>query len=335
VALAVEVPPTGERQPWAYDPVGARLDRLGSAAAPGALPSAVAIAPDGTHTASILHLDGLDGAAADQLTLDGPDGSRQPLSAVAAGERLLDISWSPSAAGVLVSSQRRVTGGSQFHLRWVSTDGVVRDMADLPGEPVAGSWVWAPDGHAVAFLVRTSGTALVALDLASRELRYLDDLRADALPSSGAVAPAAWEPSGSLLYAAPAGARGASGNAAGSAPTLFEVAPGRIDGHRVGDVEPVWAPMVRADGVLLTLARAENDVLVLRPVDPAGHALAEQRLGVRVSGAYAARWDLTHRQLLIVRGASGGGVEVLLLRFGVEDALPGPAAGSAGWEAGE
>jgi len=66
---------------------------------------------------------------------------------------------------------------------------------------------------------------------------------------------------------------------------LFEVAPGRIDAHRVGDVEPVWAPIVRADGMTLTLARGDNNVLVLRPVDPSGHALAEQRLGVQVLAA--------------------------------------------------
>src|SRR5207245_10057796 len=50
VALAIEVPPTGEKQPWAYDPASARLNRLGNAAAPQALPSAVAIATDGLHT---------------------------------------------------------------------------------------------------------------------------------------------------------------------------------------------------------------------------------------------------------------------------------------------
>ena len=75
--------------------------------------------------------------------------------------------------------------------------------------------------------------------------------------------------------------------------------------------------MVRADGVLLTLARADGDTLVLRPVDPNGPALAEQRLGVQVAGAFAARWDLAHQQLLIVRGAPGG-VELLLLRFGTD-----------------
>ena len=319
VALAIEVPPTGERQAWAYDPTDARLDRLGHADAPGALPIAVAIAPDGTHTAAILRLNGLDGAAADQLTLDGPEGPQQPLASFAVGERLLDLSWSPVADGVLVLSQRPVAGGTGFVLRFVAASGEVRDMADLPGEPVTGSWAWAPDGHVVAFLVHTSTTALVALDTRSGELRYLDDLQADTLPSSGAVAPATWKSSGDLLFAAPAGSGGFPSSASNSAPVLFQVAPGRVDAHRVGDVEPVWAPIVREDGLVLTLARGENDVLVLRPVDDAGHALAEQRLGVQVSGAYAARWDLGHRQLLIVRGASGNGVEVLLLRFGGDD----------------
>jgi hypothetical protein len=319
VALAIQVPPTGERQPWAYDPKAARTDRLGHAVAPGALPNAVAVAPDGVRSAAILHLDGLDGAAADQLSLEGPEPVREPLSVgpLARGERLLDVSWAPTGQGVLLLSQRPVAGGSRFHLRFVPTSGPARDLADFPAQPVAGSWIWAPHGHAVAFLVRTHTTALVALDLTSDELRYVDDLRGDALPSSGAVAPATWQPSGWLLYAAPA-----STNATGSSsasPVLLSVAPRRTDAHRVGDIAPVFAPAVRADGLLLTLARAENDVLVLRPVDPTGHVLAEQRLGVSVSGAYSARWDLVHDQLLIVRAAAGNGVEVMLVRFAVED----------------
>jgi hypothetical protein len=326
IALAVEVPPTGERQPWAYDPASARLERLGHGVAPGTLPGVVAIALDGRHTAAILRLDGLDGVAADQLTFDAPHDPHQPLSGLAAGERLLDVTWSPQSDGVLLLSQRRLTGGMQFHLRWVSTDGEARDIASLPSEPVAGSWVWAPDGHAVAFLVHTRAVALVALEIVSGELRYLDDLRPDGLPGSGAVAPATWEASGGLLYAAPAGGRGFPDSFTTAAPVLFEVAAGRVDAHRVGDVEPVWAPIVRPDGVLLTLARDQNDALVLRPVTPSGHALAEQSLGVRVSGPYAARWDLRHQQLLIVRGAAGGVIEVLLLRFGAENP---PAGGHA------
>ena len=87
----------------------------------------------------------------------------------------------------------------------------------------------------------------------------------------------------------------------------------------MGDAEPVWSPLVRDDGIVLTLARGENDVLVLRPVDQYGRALAEQRLGVQVAGAFVARWDLRRGQLLILRGASAGGVDVLLLRFGTDD----------------
>src|SRR5256885_4819755 len=56
-----------------------------------------------------------------------------------------------------------------------------------------------------------------------------------ALPSSGAIAPAAWEPSGDLLYAGPASSYGSAGTA------LFRVAPRRTDAHRIGNVEPVWA----------------------------------------------------------------------------------------------
>ncbi len=167
----------------------------------------------------------------------------------------------------------------------------------------------------------------MTLDLTSDELRYLDDLRGDALPSSGAVAPATWQPSGWLLYAAPASTNGTGSNT--TSPVLFSVAPGRTDAHRVGDLAPVFAPAERDDGVLLTLARAENDVLVLRPVDPSGHVLAEQRLGVSVSGAYSARWDLAHDQLLIVRAGAGNGVDVMLMRFAAEDRPPASATSTA------
>ena len=92
-----------------------------------------------------------------------------------------------------------------------------------------------------------------------------------------------WQPSGWLLYAAPASTNGTG--ASNSSPVLFSVAPGRSDAHRVGNLAPVFVPAGLDDGVLLTLARAENDVLVLRPADPSGHVLAEQRLGINVSSA--------------------------------------------------
>jgi hypothetical protein len=325
VALSIELPPAGERQAWAYDPVAARAERLGSIATPGAaVPSRVAIAPDAVHTANIVQLDGLDNAPADQLTIDGPEGSQQPLGSVV-GERLLDVSWSPRSDGVLVLSRRQVAGAVRYQLRFARTDGQLRDVGELPVEPLAGSWVWASSGDSVAFLVHTvATTSLVTLDLSTGDLRYLDDLTSDTLPVSGAIAPAAWKPSGELLYSGPPRADGTS---AGAGPVLYQVAPLRTDAHRVGDVQPVWAPAVQSTGTVITLARAENDGLVLRPIDTSGHVLAEQRLGIQVAGAFAARWDLVHRQILIVRGSPGGGIDVLLARFGADD-LTGPRVAS-------
>jgi hypothetical protein len=324
VALSVELPPGGERQAWAYDPVAARAVRLGTIAKPGVpLPSRVAVAPDAVHTGNIVQLEGLDNAPADQLTIDGPDGSQQPLGSVAMGERLLDASWSPRSDGVLVLSRRHLAGAVRYRLRFARTDGQVRNVAELPGEPVAGSWVWASGGDSVAFLVHTAAaTSLVALDLPTADLRYLDDLRSDTLPVSGAIAPAAWKPSGELLYSGPPRGDGTSG---GGGPVLYQVAPLRTDAHRVGDVQPAWAPGVQSTGTVISLARAENDEHVLRPVDNSGHVLAEQRLGILVAGAFAARWDLVHRQILIVRGSPSAGIDVLLARFGTDD-TPGAIA---------
>jgi hypothetical protein len=258
-----------------------------------------------------------DNAPADQLTIDGPDGSQQPLDSLALGERLLDANWSPRSDGVLVLSRHQIAGRVRYQIRFAATDGHVRDLVQLPGEPVAGSWVWAAEGGSVAFLVRTAATtSLVSLDLSTGDIRYLDDLSTDTLPVNGAIAPAAWKPTGELLYGGPPHTDGTS---AGTGPVLYQVAPLRTDAHRVGDVQPVWAPAVQSTGTVITLARAENDVLVLRPIDASGHVLAEQRLGIQVPGAFAARWDLFHRQLLIVRGAPSGGIDVLLARFGVDD----------------
>jgi hypothetical protein len=328
VLLDIEIPPGAELQAWAYNATLAQMARLGQADAPGGVvPGVVALAPDGTRTASILRLDGLDGAVADQLELDGPEGRHRPLADTALGERLLDLTWSPSSTGLVLVSERRMAGRASFHLRFVA-DSQVRDLADLPEEPVSGSWVWSPDGQAAAFLVGPK-MALATLDLVTGNLRYLGDLQAGAFPGSGAVAPATWSLSGKLLYAGPSVAA-SGGSSSSSASALFEVNPGRLDVRRLGDVEPVWAPIVRDDGIILTLARGANDELVLRPVDQAGHVLDEQRLGVPVSGPFAARWDVARRQLLIIRGAVSGGIDLLLLRFGSDDSHNAYAAFVAG-----
>jgi hypothetical protein len=111
---------------------------------------------------------------------------------------------------------------------------------------------------------------------------------------------------------------------------LYQAAPLRTNAHQLGDVQPAWAPAVQSTGTVITLARAENDVLVLRPIDDRGHVLAEQRLGVQAAGPFAARWDLVHRQILVVRGSATGGIDVLLARFGGDEiAGPGSSADQA------
>jgi hypothetical protein len=216
---------------------------------------------------------------------------------------------------VLVVAQQSVKGGNRFHLLFVGRHGRARDLAELAGQPVAGSWAWAPDGHAVAFLTRAGGLALTTLDIADGSVRYVDDLGNGTTQSAALVAPATWDQAGRLLYAAPLRAAGRDSNSNGSTPVLLSVDPGRTDARRVGSIEPVFAPIVRNDGILLTLARASGDELVLRPVDPSGHVLAEQHLGVSVPGSYAARWDLNHGQLVVLRAGSNGALDVLLLRF--------------------
>jgi hypothetical protein len=175
-----------------------------------------------------------------------------------------------------------------------------------------------------ALEARTEGW-IVGLQLAALSMQGRDDvagfisalagaeLRGDALPSSGAVAPATWQPSGWLLYAAPASTNGTGSS--NTTPVLFSVAPGRTDAHRVGDLAPVFAPAERDDGVLLTLARAENYVLVRRPVDPSRHVLAEERLGVSVSGAYSARARTNRaRGVASVSDSVSANADLLLMR---------------------
>jgi len=137
---------------------------LGDAVAPGALPSAVAIASDGIHTAVIQHLDGLDGGVADQLTISGPEGARQPLGQEALGERLLDLSWSPQTDGLILLSERQMSGGRQFRIRWIGTDSSSRDLADLPGLVASSNVFVAPHMGYTLIEAGLTGVPIVTYD---------------------------------------------------------------------------------------------------------------------------------------------------------------------------
>ena len=196
-----------------------------------------------------------------------------------------------------------MTGGKQFLVRWVSIDGVTRDLADLPGEPLAGSWVWAPDGHEVAFLVRISTTALVALNIDSGELRYLDDLRADGLPTSGAVARATWVPSAVCCTRHPRLGTGFGGSAprrrccsrshpAASTPTASATS------------SPCGRPSCEPTACYSRWRAATATFWYYGPSMRLGMPSPSNGSAFR-SRVLRARWDLSHQQLLIVRGARG------------------------------
>ena len=184
--------------------------RLGPATRESAPPAGEVLAPDGQHTIALLRGASATSdspATADSLRLDGPEGRRPLLGDGELGrdERVRDLSWAPDRRSALLVTQRPLpsyaTGTSLFRLRLVQLDRPSRDLADLAIAPIEGSWVWAPDAHAVAWLVRTTPPTLTTLDLGTAALRSVADVPAQLLPSPGAVAPAAWATDGTLLSA--------------------------------------------------------------------------------------------------------------------------------------
>ena len=85
------------------------------------------------------------------------------------------MSWAPDSRTALIVTQRPVVGSSsgaaRVRILHVSLSGAVHNLVELPVGPFEGSWVWAPDAHAVAFLVRTTPPVLATLELADGALR--------------------------------------------------------------------------------------------------------------------------------------------------------------------
>jgi hypothetical protein len=349
VVLDVTVPTApSERQAWDFDPVTSNATRLGPAILEGAAPAGVVVSPDGAHTVSLVRgvaptngpQLGTQPTPPDSLRLDGPDGSRPFVasSALVAGERVLDLTWPPSGSALLLS-QRPVTGGSRFRLRRIDADGSVNDLVDLPLPPVEASWVWAPDGQRVAFLVRTTALTLTTLDLNTGALRSVADVPADALPQFGELAPAGWLADGTLVLAAPV-ADDALLPSATAQPTrspltvdgsqtkppaafgLYSLPPNQATPHRLGTVLTVAAgPVQLPDGSVAALARdARDGTLVLRTLDTEGATLTEQRLGLHAPARFSVRWDLAHGRAVVLLPADGAGIEVHVVSFGQEPA---------------
>ena len=336
LAIASAATPT-ERQAWLLDPARAHLERVGPATRDDVPPAGVVVAPDGQRRVALVRgaaATPTTPATADVLLLDGPEGRRPllPEDVLARDERVRDLSWAPDSQSALLVSQRPVGGTTRVRLRHLTLAGPPRDLVDLPVAPLEGSWVWAPDGHAVAFLVRTTPPVLATLDLADGALRSVADLPAGLLPSAGTLAPASWSADGTLLFVAPRPEDDpppvtAPTPAAGSPRPLPRarlqlLAAGRSDPRPLGDA-PILAtaPTQGSDGTLLALGRAPDGGLLLRTLDLRGHLLAEQPLGVSAPGPVAVRWDLAHAQLVVLQAAVAGGIHARVLRF---DGAPGP-----------
>ncbi len=334
LAVASLVGPN-ERQAWIFDPAQASVQRIGPALREDAPPAGEVVAPDGQHSIALVRgvaAASNSPATADNLLLDGPE-ARRPLLAdgvLGRDERVRDLSWAPDSRSALLVTQRPLagysTGTSLFRLRLVALDGPTRDLVDLPIVPIEGSWVWAPDGHAVACLMRTTPPTLATLDLATAALRSVADVPAQLLPSQGAVAPAAWPADGTLLFAAPIPVNPtASVRTPSPTPTsrplptsvLQALAPGRTDPHPLGDgVAVLAAPAFGPRGnSLLALVAAADGTLQLETLDLHGHAVATQALGVGTAGALSVRWDLAHAQLVLMQASAVGGIHARVLRL--------------------
>jgi hypothetical protein len=330
LAVASLVGPS-ERQAWIFDPAQASIQRLGPATRVSGPPAGEVVAPDGQHT--ILLLRGATATAnspatADSLQLDGPDGRRPLLGGGELGrdERVRDLSWAPDSHSALMVTQRPLAGYSTdtslFRLRLIQIDRQTRDLVDLAIAPIEGSWVWAPDGHAVAWLARTTPPTLTTLDLGTAALRSVADVPAQLLPGQGAIAPAAWATDGTLLFAAPLPTDRAAGL---QTPTplplpgslLQALPPGRADPHALGSgVVLSAAPALGPGGnSLLAFVAAADGTLQLATLDLHGHAVATQALGVRATGALSVRWDLAHAQLVLMQAAAAGGIDARVLRL--------------------
>ena len=319
--------PSGKQQVWTTD-----ADGHSQLAGPGEPAARAAVSSDGRLIATAT---GSDAATfsnrATQVWVSGLSGSPASKRLYAlhgsSDEDISDLAWAPDGKHILTAVANQGADGSQARFLWLDTMSGkdARQLAQTPGEVVSGSESWAPDGQAVALLIRTQASiALCVIQLPGGQLHDLadtDQALGDPLP----FAPMTWSPDGQhMLYQA--GHTGASGSFGwfSSKPDdpLIEA---NIDGSspRPRSAPPAQFPLWRPDGSIVGWARVDSGKplsLISLTAPNSGEALAQ--LPLPAGSAFAARWDPRHQQALVAvsRGTGFAPPDYWLVRFAPEGA---------------
>ena len=315
--------PDGERQAWTLDP-DAHLasQRLGDVAAHAPL----AVRPDRQGVAILRPRADRAGtdrwlAFADHVPtgevwlvpIDAGAAARLVWTVPEPTEELVDLTWAPDGTHLILVGRQSVTGGAvRTSIRWLDTgSGQAEDLALLPSQVAAGTYVWSPDGQTVAFVVHTASLAAVCTLSVAGDFRYLGDLGHDGLLGPP-VAPVAWAPDGRVLYGALASQTPASGPSLSfgqSAAGVFLADPLEAPGRSFSSTAAL-APLWRPDGRILALGlpTGQDSGLRLRELDAQGNARDVATIDVPGPGpaAYGVRWDLAHPRALVITNRASG-----------------------------
>ena len=328
--------PGGELQPWTLDPDDdLATDRLGTSAphAPLAIRSdgqAIAIlqprADAPAPGSSAVFSDRVPAGEVWLIPANADVAPQHVWSANDPAEELVDLEWAPDQDHLLVIGRQSVSGGAtRTAIHWLeAASGGEQDLALLPSDVAADTYVWSPDGETVAFVVHTASLAAVCTLSVGGDFRYLGDLNHDGLLGPP-VAPVAWAPDGRVLYGALVSQTPAATSTApfGQNPAgLFLADAADGPGHSFAS-SPALAPVWRPDGRLLAmgLPSGQETRLHLRELDAQGTAHDLASIDVPAPGPTdcGLRWDLVHQRALVItnRGSSGGSAhEYWLVDFG-------------------
>jgi hypothetical protein len=339
LGLTLELPPGRDLEAWRLEPwsgaveqvmpnvAGARLEfaadgkhlaYLGGDVGPPAAPAS------GGYYSGVLPLDSVvwladtDGGAAPASRLVG---WRAPLEA---GERLVDVSWSPRTDRVLAVATEPLAGGGGRSRGWlVQANGqAAQSVLNIPSQVVQGTASWSPDGQHVVFVAHAGAVNALCVLGVDGSFRYVADLDPSSGPPLGYPL-VSWSPDAQrMLFVAPhqhppgvafdwltPDTRHALYVASLDQPTPVGLSDTLVD-------QVTW----RDDGQLLGLWRTAPDApLRIRLMNESGGD-AQDLLEVpfQPGATYAAAWDLVRGNLLVASRTSAGGTDYWLARLAAD-----------------